>query len=88
MTTTTTLTFADWQLSRRIVPWTIVHDWDEVAFQQRIALAAIVSAGKRVIREVVAAFQRFVEALRPFVHAVIDTVTAAYDVLRRAGWVE
>lgn len=72
MTTAERVTFADWQLSKRIVPWTIVHDWSEFAYWWRLLVARMTRAAKVIV----AAFAMFVDAMRPTIDAITRLAAA------------
>jgi hypothetical protein len=56
-------TFAEWQFSHRIVPWTIVHDWSEFDYLVGRTTKQFLSVQRRVMEPLVEAFSRAAEAL-------------------------
>lgn len=57
------MTFAEWQWSRGMMPWTLVHDWSEAAYLQEVMRRRSGFARRRLTDPLLDAFGRVAEAV-------------------------
>lgn len=73
------LSFADWQFSRSIVPWTVVHDFSEFEYRLRLIREAIARRVAAITAGIRAMLDTFVRILTPVVAAAADSFSRFFD---------